>query len=152
MKDLPLGRTAALVSEFAVKDLPLGRTHWWLSYVYVCVYVCIRVCVCVQNYINLIYYSNIVDISRPIVVLLYVCSLHVLAKCYHLHNISSVTDMKNSSGKALGYGLNGPGSIPDVGGVKIFLRSLVSRLVLGSTQPPIKWVPGNFTGSKGGRA
>ena len=26
VKDLPLGKTAALVSEFAVKDLPLGRT------------------------------------------------------------------------------------------------------------------------------
>ena len=27
MEHLTLGRTAALVSEFAVKDLPLGRTH-----------------------------------------------------------------------------------------------------------------------------
>ena len=27
MEDLPLGRIAALVPEFAVKDLPLGRTH-----------------------------------------------------------------------------------------------------------------------------
>ena len=26
MEDLPLGRVAALVPEFAVKDLPLGRT------------------------------------------------------------------------------------------------------------------------------
>ena len=26
MEDLPLGRTAALVPEFAVKDLPLGKT------------------------------------------------------------------------------------------------------------------------------
>ena len=43
-----------------------------------------------------------------------------------------------SSGKALGYGLDGPGSIPGVGGVEIFFRSFVSRLVLGSTQPPIK--------------
>ena len=43
-----------------------------------------------------------------------------------------------SSGKALSYGLDGPGSIPSVGGVEIFLRSFVSRLVLGSTQPPIK--------------
>ena len=43
-----------------------------------------------------------------------------------------------SSGKALGYGLNGPGSIPGVGGVEILLHSFVSRLVLGSTQPPIK--------------
>ena len=44
----------------------------------------------------------------------------------------------SSSGKALGYGLDGPGSIPGVGGVEIFLRSFVSRLVLRSTQPPIK--------------
>ena len=44
----------------------------------------------------------------------------------------------SSSGKALRYGLDGPGSIPGVGGVEIFLRSFVSRLVLRSTQPPIK--------------
>ena len=42
-----------------------------------------------------------------------------------------------SSGKALGYGLDGPGSIPGVGGVEIFLRSFVSRLVLRSTQPSV---------------
>ena len=35
-----------------------------------------------------------------------------------------------SSGKALGYGLDGPDSIPGVGGVEIFLSSFVSRLVL----------------------
>ena len=43
-----------------------------------------------------------------------------------------------SSGKALSCGLDGPGSIPGVGGVEIFLHSFVSRLALGSTQPPIK--------------
>ena len=43
-----------------------------------------------------------------------------------------------ASGKALRYGLDGPGSILGVGGVEIFLHSFVSRLVLGSTQPPIK--------------
>ena len=31
-----------------------------------------------------------------------------------------------SSGKAFGYGLDGPGSIPGVGGVEIFLHSFVS--------------------------
>ena len=41
-----------------------------------------------------------------------------------------------SSGKALGYGLDGPSSIPRVGGVEIFLHSYVSRLALGSTQLP----------------
>ena len=44
----------------------------------------------------------------------------------------------SSSGKVLGYGLDGPGSIPGVGGVEIFLHSFVSRLVLGFTQPLIK--------------
>ena len=44
----------------------------------------------------------------------------------------------SSSGKALGYGLDSPGSILGVGGVEIFLRSFVSRLALRSTQPPIK--------------
>ena len=43
-----------------------------------------------------------------------------------------------SSGKALGYGLDDPGSIPGVGGGGDFLHSFMSRLVLGSTQPPIK--------------
>ena len=43
-----------------------------------------------------------------------------------------------SSGKALGCGLDGPGSIPGVEGVEIFLHIFVSRLVQGSTQPPIK--------------
>ena len=36
---------------------------------------------------------------------------------------------------AMGWGL---GSIPGVGGVEIFLLAIVSRLVLGSTQHPIK--------------
>ena len=41
-------------------------------------------------------------------------------------------------------GLDGPSSIPGVGKVKIFLHSFVSKLVVGSTQPPIKWVPWAF--------
>ena len=43
-----------------------------------------------------------------------------------------------SSGKALGCGLDSPGLIPGVGGVETFLHSFMSRLVLESTQPPIK--------------
>ena len=38
-----------------------------------------------------------------------------------------------TKGQALGYGLDGPGSIPDVGGMKIILYSFVSRLVLEFT-------------------
>ena len=37
---------------------------------------------------------------------------------------------------------------PDVGGVEIFLHSFVYRLVLVSTQPPIKWVSGDSPGVK----
>ena len=58
----------------------------------------------------------------------------------------------SSSGKAYGYGMDGPGSIPGVKGVEIFLRSFMSRLVLGSTQPPIKLIPGAFPGEESGRA
>ena len=61
-----------------------------------------------------------------------------------------------SNGKALGYGLESPGSIPGVGGVEILLHFFVSRLVLGTTQPPInehrEISPGDFSGSKRGRA
>ena len=46
----------------------------------------------------------------------------------------------SSSGKALGYGLDGPGSFPGVGaeGCKFFLHSFLSRLILRSTQSPVK--------------
>ena len=35
MEDLPLGRTAAFVAEFAVKDLPLGRTLMIYIYIFI---------------------------------------------------------------------------------------------------------------------
>ena len=54
----------------------------------------------------------------------------------------------SSSGKMLDYGLDSQSSTPGVRGVEIFLHSFVSRLVLGSTQPPMKWVPGAFSGVK----
>ena len=34
MEDLPMGRIAALVPEFAVKDLPLGRTLMMVMMMY----------------------------------------------------------------------------------------------------------------------
>ena len=38
MEDLPLGRIAAFVPEFAVKDLPLGRTLIMMIVAKVCLY------------------------------------------------------------------------------------------------------------------
>ena len=51
---------------------------------------------------------------------------------------SSISRPGSSDGKAIDYGLDDPGSIPYVGGVENFLHYFVTRLVLGSTQPPIK--------------
>jgi hypothetical protein len=43
------------------------------------------------------------------------------------------------AGIAMGYGLESQGLIASRG--KIFLLSIASKLALGHTQPPIKWVP-----------
>ena len=82
----------------------------------------------------------------------FVCIFYVLSliffiiSTYHNHHdhfhltphTSRESGPGGSSGKELGYRLDGPGSIPGVGGVEIFLHSFVSRLALGSTQPPLK--------------
>ena len=44
----------------------------------------------------------------------------------------------SSSGKAIGYELDGPGSIPGVEAVEIFLHSCLSSIVLGYIQPLIE--------------
>ena len=41
MEDLPLGRIAALVPEFAVKDLPLGRTLMMVMMMMMMMMICI---------------------------------------------------------------------------------------------------------------
>ena len=53
-----------------------------------------------------------------------------------------------SSGKVFDYGLGGPGSILGVAVMEIFHHSL-SRLIMESTEPHIKLVPGVFPRSKG---
>jgi hypothetical protein len=52
----------------------------------------------------------------------------------------------SSVGIAMGYGLEGQGSIPDRR--KILLFSIASRLALGTTQSSIQWVPGYFPRGK----
>ena len=72
-----------------------------------------------------------------------------MIRLYHLRE-SKISDSEpgSSSGKSLGYGLDGPDSIPTIGGLEIFLHSFVSRLALGSTQSPVKLVSGLSPGVK----
>jgi hypothetical protein len=52
----------------------------------------------------------------------------------------------SSVGIALGYGLDDRGSsVRFPAGLGIFLFTTASRTVLGPTQPPIQWVPGDLS-------
>jgi hypothetical protein len=53
-------------------------------------------------------------------------------------NDPSAWSKDSSVGMAIGYGLDGPGSISD--SVRFLLFSTASKPTLGPTQPPIQWV------------
>ena len=65
------------------------------------------------------------------------CSIFMVCYCRYNRGPGS------SVGIATDYGLDGPGSNP--GGDEIFRQS---RPALGSTQPPVQWVPGLSPGVK----
>ena len=73
-------------------------------------------------------------------------------KTWHLENKTMYEYKRRpsgSSGKALGYGLDGPGSNTDVGRVGIiFFTPSCPDFVLASVQRPIKWVSGLSSGVK----
>jgi hypothetical protein len=67
-------------------------------------------------------------------------NIHVFLKSKHVTRFEDICYFMSSVGIAMGYGLDGWGSIPGRG--KNFIFSIMSRPALGPTQPPIQWVPG----------
>ena len=87
------------------------------------------------------WYMSLLPSCRHILVSQTYLVTHVIHTTIYLFNVP-----RKSSGKALGYELDAPGSIPGVGGVEIFLRSFVPTLV------HYKMSTGDFPVGKGGRA
>ena len=65
-----------------------------------------------------------------------------------LNNFGSPCGPGSSSSKALGYGQDGPGSIPVIRGMEIFFAFSCQNWSWGPTQPPTKCVPEAFPGIK----
>jgi hypothetical protein len=62
---------------------------------------------------------------------------HIIQLCIFMRR-----SRDSSVGTAAGYGLDDRGQSSSPGRIKNFLFSTSSRPALGSTQPPIQWVPG----------
>ena len=102
MEDLHFGRIRALVPEFAVKDPPLGRTLMMMTMM-----------------ILYIYIVSVLPKGRS-----FTANSGTKTAILLKADFSTTKPFRKgpggSSGKALIYGLDGPGSIPGVVGVEIF--------------------------------
>jgi hypothetical protein len=67
----------------------------------------------------------------------------ILRFFFMVYQVSQSRDSSVST--ALGYGLDGVLGFDSWRGLGIFLFTTASRTTLGSTQPPIQWVPGDLS-------